>query len=527
MILIKPPSKKIIFSLGAISVVFLTNFSGNSQTVKSNQFNEEFHIKAIDLDKEIENQFFYIGIKRFLGQGTTSEKSAQALKLISKESLISINSANGAKHRAKNIHISWTSEKLSNIDQSRKSVIGPFSSYESAKKIFDELADIGIPSIIVNPNKWMIWVNEVHDIPESFNAVLINKSIDSRIVPIIKTESQTIVISDPVEISSDKGIVFNNQLHYGTLFLRKDSFGSWTLIKKLSVDDYLKGVLPHEIGANAPKEALKAQAVIGRSWALSNAKRYAADGYHLCVTTQCQVYKSSNNISARVKDAIESTTGQILVYDNKPVNSFYYASSGGITAQANESWQMNNLDYLTTKPDGNKRFSEQVDLPIDTSKKLNNFFQIDSQNAYGDYHSLFRWKRLITIKDLQKVLYEKKINFSNNDQLQLNIQARGPSGRVVSLEIINLTRKFKVILNKDSIRSSLLMLPSTLFVLNKTNNNNWEVYGGGFGHGVGLSQSGAIEMASNGLSYKKILDYYYPKTKIKKWSSVIPPTKRN
>ena len=83
-------------------------------------------------------------------------------------------------------------------------------------------------------------------------------------------------------------------------------------MQKLSFNDYLRGVLPYEIGSDAPMEALKAQAIIARTWAIYNSNRFKSDNYHLCITTQCQVYKPSFNNNLNIENAIKETTK----YDN-------------------------------------------------------------------------------------------------------------------------------------------------------------------------------------------------------------------
>ena len=100
--------------------------------------------------------------------------------------------------------------------------------------------------------------------------------------------------------------------------------------------------------------------------------------------------------------------------------------------------------------------------------------------------------------------------------VDLNIIDRGFSGRVIKLEIKLKNLKKPIVLVKDDIRRILSFLPSNLFTINKLNDNLWLFKGGGFGHGVGLSQSGAIEMAELGFTYEQILNHYYQGTKIKR-----------
>ena len=112
--------------------------------------------------------------------------------------------------------------------------------------------------------------------------------------------------------------IYINKINFGRKFyLAQDSYGTWTLIQKIKFDDYLRGVLPYEIGANSPLEALKAQAVIARTWALYNSERFNIDNYHLCITTQCQVYKPPNLEYKNVQKAIKATSDLIITYKNK------------------------------------------------------------------------------------------------------------------------------------------------------------------------------------------------------------------
>ena len=100
--------------------------------------------------------------------------------------------------------------------------------------------------------------------------------------------------------------------------------------------------------------------------------------------------------------------------------------------------------------------------------------------------------------------------------VDLNIIDRGFSGRVIKFEIKLKNSKKPIVLVKDEIRRIFSFLPSNLFIINKLNDNLWLFKGGGFGHGVGLSQSGAIEMAELGFTHEQILNHYYQGTKIKK-----------
>ena len=287
------------------------------------------------------------------------------------------------------------------------------------------------------------------------------------------------------------------------------------MIQKIKFDDYLKGVLPHEIGSNSPLEALKAQAVIARTWGLYNSDRFKNDKYHLCITTQCQVYKPPVIKYKNVHKAIKDTSNLIITYKKKPINSFYHGSNGGISASASESWQIKDYRYLNSMIDGLNSFKKAFKLPIKSGDELNKFLDFAEEKAYGNKHSLFRWEKILHSEIIQNNLIKNQYIEENSDLVDLNIIDRGASGRVIKLEIKLKNLKKPIVLIKDDIRRILSFLPSNLFTINKLNDNLWLFKGGGFGHGVGLSQSGAIEMAELGFTYEQILNHYYQGTNIR------------
>ena len=152
---------------------------------------------------------------------------------------------------------------------------------------------------------------------------------------------------------------------------------------------------------------------------------------------------------------------------------------------------------------------------IKSGDELNKFLEIADERIYGSKHSLFRWEKILSNVMIQNNLINNQLIKEKSDLVDLKIIDRGFSGRVIKLEIKLKNLKKPIVLVKDDIRRILSFLPSNLFTINKLNDNLWLFKGGGFGHGVGLSQSGAIEMAELGFTYEQILNHYYKGTKIK------------
>ncbi len=471
----------------------------------------------INLTQELKKGNFLIGLKQYLGAKSDNFPEKNNITFTTKNDFLKLHSANGVKHKSKKINVVLKDKTLKIPFTVERLVFGPFASYESAQKQAEKLKAKGYQALVAFPNNWEVWIPVGKTLPDKkLNYRLFKKSYKSTITPFLVTEYSQRELQGPIYISSSQEIRIND-INFGKKFyLAKDSYGTWTLIQKIKFDNYLKGVLPHEIGSNSPLEALKAQAVIARTWALYNSDRFKIDKYHLCITTQCQVYKPPVINYKNVNKAIEDTSDLIITYKNKPINSFYHGSNGGISASASESWQIKDYLYLNSMIDGLNSLKKTFKLPIKSGDELNKFLEFSDETVYGKKHSLFRWEKILSNETIQNHLLNNQLIKDKSDLVDLNIIDRGFSGRVIKLEIKLKNLKKPIVLAKDDIRRILSFLPSNLFTINKLNDNLWLFKGGGFGHGVGLSQSGAIEMAELGFTYEQILNHYYKGTKIKK-----------
>ncbi len=470
----------------------------------------------INPNKELRNGNFLIGLKQYLGDKDDVFSKNKTITFSTSDNFLNLKSFNGVKHKSKKINILWKSVPLKNPLIIERIVVGPFASYESAKKKANFFKKQGHDAIVAYPENWEVWMPAGTKLSKETNYQLVKKIYRSQIVPFLSNEFSENKLEGPIYITSDEDIYINNKSFGKKFYLGRDSYGTWTLIQKIKFDDYLNGVLPYEIGPNSPLEALKAQAVIARTWALFNSERFSIDQYHLCISTQCQVYKPPRVGYKNVQKAIKDTSNLIITYRNQPINSFYHGSNGGISATASESWEIKDYPYFNTSIDGSETFKKNIKLPITKNSQLKQFLELSNDQFYGNEHSLFRWRKTISNLKVESMLKKNKLIDSNDDLLDFNIIQRGKSGRVIKLGIKTKNSTKQIVLVKDNIRKILSFLPSNLFNIDKLNDNFWIFKGGGFGHGVGLSQSGAIEMAKQGFSYEKILNHYYQKTKIRK-----------
>ncbi len=493
------------------SLTFFCNFSFRNSIALAEQLID------INLEKEINQGNFLIGLKQYLGKKKLNEDS---LTIQTNNKFLKVKSSNGLLHQSKKIKIVFKKIPLKNPYVIEKLVSEPLPSFESAKKQSEILVEQGMKPLITMPNNWEIWLPIENKNKVNSNFKIRKTTIKYEIVPFLSNKYTFQKLDGPISIMSDEVVKINDVSYGKSFYLIKDSYGTWTLVQKLTFAEYLKGVLPHEIGANSPLEALKAQAVIARTWAIYNSNRFEADKFHLCVTTQCQVYKPSI-ANKNIEKAIMDTQNKVLAFDGQPINAFYHASNGGISASSSESWKMSDYPYLNSKHDVIKFKSKDLFFPITNREEVKYFLKSDTSNFFGKDHYLFRWERKVSNKDILNLLHKNKLANKNSEIIDLKVLRRGTSGRVVNLEIMTNNPFSKITLIKDDIRKSLNFLPSNLFIIDKLNDNLWLFTGGGFGHGVGLSQSGAIQMAQKGYPYKKILERYYKKTKILNFMNLV------
>jgi SpoIID/LytB domain protein len=314
-------------------------------------------------------------------------------------------------------------------------------------------------------------------------------------------------LAGPVRIQAPQGLRWQGGVFAGPFRLQADASDRWTLVEQVPLERYLLGVVPHEIGAGSPPAALAAQAVLARTWALRNRQRFAVDGYHLCADTQCQVYGDPRQAGAAVRQAVSATAGRVLAWRGEPIHAVYHASNGGVAADEDEAWPLPELPYLEAFLDWSDQGRPPVRLPLSRPQDL---LQVLNRRAgaYGGDHPRFRWRRLIAEADLREAVGARAAALGA--PLRLLVLERGASGRVVRLAIAG--PGGQEVLVRDAIRRRLRQLPSTLFVLQPAGAGAWWFEGGGFGHGAGLSQAGAIDLAGRGWSLQRILNHYYPGT---------------
>ncbi|MEN9861098.1 MAG: SpoIID/LytB domain-containing protein [Vulcanococcus sp.] len=429
---------------------------------------------------------------------------ASPLVLQADQSPLRLRDGAGLQWQGQRLSLRWRLQQRPQPLEIRRTVLGPFSSFESAEQAALAWRAQGVEAVVAHPSDWEVWAPATASAPKGYSARLEQKTSAEERRLQVSTPSGWKDLQEPVTLEAPGGLRWDGGVFAGPFRLQSDAYGSWTLVEQVPLERYLLGVVPHEIGAGSPAAALAAQAVLARTWALGNQHRFAVDGYHLCADTQCQVYRDPRQAGAAVRQAITATSGQVLSWQGKPIHAVYHASNGGVSADEDEAWRLPELAYLEPRLDHPARPLAALKLPLDQRQEVETL--LAQGGFYGSAHPYFRWQRQLTQEALRKALGSRASALGT--PIQPVVLERGPSGRVVRLALRGPSGQ--VVLERDAIRRSLRQLPSTLFVIDPLSDGGWRFRGGGFGHGAGLSQAGAIDLASRGWSVRQILDHYYP-----------------
>ena len=303
------------------------------------------------------------------------------------------------------------------------------------------------------------------------------------------------------------------------------------LVNEVTMEEYLYAVLPSEMPSSFGAEALKAQAICARSYAYTEflANRYAAYGAHVDDSTACQVYNNTPETEEAIL-AVKETHGQVLFYEGEVAQCYYYSTSSGHTAAAEDVWEnAEAVPYLQAKETG-----------------------YDTESPW------YRWQTFLSLEDLserveatlkeryravpEQILtydgttgdYISKAIESVGEIKSIQVQEKG-KGEIVTKLLLVAEKGVFLIKNEYNIRSVLApvnatiyrengekvegaaLLPSGFITLQKGTYRGvtgYLVAGGGYGHGVGMSQCGADAMARQGKTCEDIIGEYYPGTEL-------------
>lgn len=303
---------------------------------------------------------------------------------------------------------------------------------------------------------------------------------------------------------------FADRSYRGTLDFTVGPDGKLTLVNAVTLEELLKGLVPSEIFARAPVEALKSQAVTARGEILAKVGTKHLDApFFLCSEQHCAVYKGRSGEAPSTNAAVDATRGEALFDSHgRLVDSVYSAVCGGHTESNENVWGGPPNPSLRGRPDlleGTLAVSPSEDLKGFLASNLPSACQ-RSRFAQG---SRYRWERRFTADEMNALLAPMKLGPLRS----LAVVSRGVSGRATVVALGGELSATEV-RGELNIRRLFKMLNSSMFLVYPEKDARgrptaWRFEGGGWGHGVGMCQTGAIGRAEAGHSYRAILQHYF------------------
>ncbi|MEO0456573.1 MAG: SpoIID/LytB domain-containing protein [Cyanobacteria bacterium P01_A01_bin.114] len=451
-------------------------------------------------------------------------------------------------------------------------VLSTHRSFESAEDAANKWKTAGIETEVAQPNSWQVWAKrDVYSSPLLRRLLLKNLQaaghtkvfIDSDVITEVPKVAFIAdgyrygrdvfdIVSNNRRIQISQGTTDHNQtqgrkqLYAGDLRIQPNVYGTYTVVNQVPIELYLRGVVPHEIGPAAPRTAAEAQTILARTYALRNLRRFAIDGYELCADTQCQVYRGLSDTSPAADSAIASTRGLVVTHNDELVDALYSSTTGGVTARFTDVWDGTDRPYLRPVVDSVQTNWDLALRPLSDESNLRAFIGL-KQGFNEDDWPTFRWERSGTLEEIAGGIKQYLTNrqsplASMTKMTGLTITERSETGRVQ--KVLVETDAGSVELAKNEIVSALLPPRSLLFYVEplykdpepsapsapdpadspagsptgsptvQPTLSGYNFIGGGFGHGVGLSQTGAYRLGELGWPHSRILQFYYPGTEV-------------
>lgn len=322
------------------------------------------------------------------------------------------------------------------------------------------------------------------------------------------------------------------------------------VINEVNLEEYLYSVVPSEMPTEYPKEALKAQAICARSYAVQQmkGKRLAKYGAHVDDSVSFQVYNNLKEDQASIQ-AVKETNNLVVSRDGELATTYFYSVSCGCSEGVKDVWfAQKDIEYLPVKWQG----EETKGINLSSEKEFREFIN-GTEGTYDAASPWYRWQTLLSIKKLEQYIPEKAKERYNVNPTQIQTKQKDGSyrssgkveiGTLKSMKIIQrgeggVARILEIKGSKRTLRvyteynirlllgdekaiykrkdkkevTGLQSLPSGYFALEKKS-DTFNVTGGGYGHGVGMSQFGARTMSEQGKNYEDILSFYFSGTQV-------------
>lgn len=337
-------------------------------------------------------------------------------------------------------------------------------------------------------------------------------------------------VSEQLVFTSVQPVCVNGWWYHGSVLITKDQNGLLQVVNEVGIEDYIAAVTAVEMSPSFQMEALKAQAVCARTYALKNLNKHGAYGFDLCDTVCCQAYRGIQDAADATAAAAQATAGEVLTYNGELIDAVYSATSGGWTEDAAYVWGTD-LPYLKAAEDA-----------------------YESKSVYGS-----TWQGELTADEATRIMREK--GYDVGQVTEIVVEEQTPRGVVTRLRVtgtqgeqVFLRESCRTIFSTVTLSQAYTVTPpdggsgalyayggtvqgtaavltgsgtETVSVDNVTlqgttvrkfvltSGSNCFIFNGrGWGHLVGMSQNGANGMAAAGFTYDEILKHYYKGTEI-------------
>lgn len=368
--------------------------------------------------------------------------------------------------------------------------------------------------VLTSAGEWMM-NQQPHEGQETVELTMANGEFQDEVISV--TASEGIAIPSAERAQGVPAYPGEIKVYRGELGL--------LVVNEVDLETYLQYVVPSEMPASYEMEALKAQAVCARTYAYRNILDEGLAEYHADVddSIMFQVYNNLT-VQERSNQAIQETQGEILMCDGEPITAYFFSTSCGHTS-TDEVWNSTEGQaYLKSI-----YMSEGEEGSLEAEEVFAAFISDNTQPNYEQGEKWYRWHVSLPYTYLNERLAERYPSLGTFVDMQ--IQKRGEGGAVEEL-LITGSESTLLINNEYDIRDFLSpgentiytndgestitsgLLPSAYFIFNAVLDEGIEFIGGGYGHGVGLSQNGANNLAKNSKTYSEILDFFYQNIQI-------------
>ena len=500
---------------------------------------------------------YYDSSNLFVELGSTAQKAVSAVK--------TTNVYYGTYNGYTSYHSALTSSAVA-VGDYHLQLPGTYSTYEEAQSAAADYEG-GFPAYIGGEYFARIGNYTTRDKAEAAQTALLSQGVETEMkgtsvygVSVVITGTNTILFQfDDLGKGTGLGVEPNaggsgayttwskGYKYYGGFRFERINGGKMTVVNILGLEDYVKGVVPHEMSNSWPIEALKAQAVAARSYALSLGTGHSSSHFDICDNTHCQAYSGQTRAGSNSDAAVEQTAGQVALYNNRVAQTVYYSSNGGASESSSTVWGGSQAShpYLVGKVDpyeaasGAKNdYTRTVssDTLVAGLKKL----------GYNDVGSSIVSVAIVSLTDSGN---PKQVTFTDNNGKQFTVNTRyvksmvgldsyryglepaessapgvsvngGPPADIGGLyaidgngDVVPVTGDIYVLTGSGTVQleqggsttgGGLGSLGSTT-----GSNGRFTFIGKGWGHNVGMSQYGAYAMAKQGYTYLQILQFYY------------------